>query len=180
MADLLREAPFGQLVRILSGNRFFLYPEEREDFHCPHCYHADTSLPSNKIVEQCSDSETIDAGSVSATRTATQETRLDLEKSATSSDPDAEYDQKQEPAQALGLQRTQTLPFTNERLAVEKRLEVERTKSRPILPARTADGTILVDWYNTDDPANPQNWSQKKKAFVAFQITSVIYTALQR
>ena len=28
----------------------------------------------------------------------------------------------------------------------------------------------LVDWYATDDPANPQNWSQKKKAFVAFQI----------
>jgi DHA1 family multidrug resistance protein-like MFS transporter len=32
--------------------------------------------------------------------------------------------------------------------------------------------------YTTDDPANPQNWSQKKKAFVAFQIdlyTFVVY-----
>ena len=167
MADLFREAPFGQLVRILSGNRFFLYPEEKEDFHCPHCYHADASLPSDKIVEQSSDSDTNDV----ASRIATQDTKLDLEKSATSSDPDLEDGQEEEPARALGLQRTQTLPYTNERLEIEKRLEVERTKSRPILPARTADGTVLVDWYNTDDPANPQNWSQKKKAFVAFQIT---------
>ncbi len=170
MADLFREAPFGQLVRILSGNKFFLYPEEKEDFHCPHCYHADASLPSDKIVEQISDSDTNDAES-EARKIATQDTKLDLEKSATSSDPDLEDGQEEEPARALGLQRTQTLPYTNERLEIEKRLEIERTKSRPILPARTADGTVLVDWYNTDDPANPQNWSQKKKAFVAFQIT---------
>lgn len=170
MADLFREAPFGQLVRILSGNRFFRYPEEREDFHCPHCYQ-DTAHPFEKIVEQSSDSETNDVRSDEITRSGTQETKLDLEKSATNSDPDADDDQEQEPARALGLQRTQTLPYTNERLEIEKRLEVERTKSRPILPAKTADGTILVDWYNTDDPANPQNWSQKKKAFVAFLIT---------
>lgn len=171
MADLFREAPFGQLVRILSGNRFFHYPEEREDFHCPRCYHVNASLPSDKTVEQSSDSEINDVGSMKATRTTSHGTKLDLEKSATSSDPDTEDGQEQEPARALGLQRTQTLPYTNERLDIEKTLEAERTKSRPILPARTADGTILVDWYNTDDPANPQNWSQGKKAFVAFQIT---------
>ncbi len=171
MADLFREAPFGQLVRILSGNRFFLYPEEKEDFHCPHCYHVDGSQPSDKLAQQDLDSENNDVGSVEATKIATHETRLDLEKSATSSDPDSEGDQGQESAQALGLQRTQTLPYTNERLEIEKRLRIEKTKSRPIVPARTSDGIILVDWYNTDDPANPQNWSQKKKAFVAFQIT---------
>ena len=171
MADLFREAPFGQLVRILSGNRFFPYPEEREDFHCPVCYRADTFLPSEKIVEQTSDSEINDVGSVEATKITTHGTTFDLQKSATSSDPDSEDDQREDSAQALGLQRTQTLPYTNERLEIEKKLAVERTKSRPILPTKTADGTILVDWYNTDDPANPQNWSQKKKAFVAFQIT---------
>ena len=171
MADLFREAPFGQLVRILSGNRFFLYPEEKEDFHCPRCYHPDASLPSEKIAEPGSDSDTNGVASIKATRTATHDSEVNLRKSATSSDPYAENDQEQETAQALGLQRTQTMPYTNERLEVEKRLQVARTKSRPILPARTEDGTILVDWYNTDDPANPQNWSQKKKAFVAFQIT---------
>ncbi|KAK3716829.1 hypothetical protein LTR37_006179 [Vermiconidia calcicola] len=42
--------------------------------------------------------------------------------------------------------------------------------SRPIVPERTRDGTILVDWYDTSDPANPQNWSQAKKAFASFLI----------
>ena len=171
MTDLFREAPFGQLVRFLSGNRLFRYPEEKEDFRCPHCYENGDFLPSEKLVEQSSDSDTHDEGLVEATRTATYGTKLRLEKTATNSDPDSEDDQGQEPIQALGLQRTQTLPFSSERFEVERRLEVERIKSRPILPVKTADGTILVDWYNTDDPANPQNWSQKKKAFVAFQIT---------
>jgi DHA1 family multidrug resistance protein-like MFS transporter len=48
--------------------------------------------------------------------------------------------------------------------------------SAPIVPAVLDDGTILVDWYTTDDPANPQNWSLAKKSFVSFQIW---YVALQ-
>ena len=42
--------------------------------------------------------------------------------------------------------------------------------SRPIIPEKLEDGTILVDWYTTDDPDNPQNWSLGKKCFVASQI----------
>ena len=42
--------------------------------------------------------------------------------------------------------------------------------SRPIVPERLDDGTVLVDWYTTDDPANPQNWSLGKKCLVAVQI----------
>jgi len=39
-----------------------------------------------------------------------------------------------------------------------------------IVPQVTADGTILVDWYTVDDPANPLNWSHKKRAMVAAMI----------
>jgi DHA1 family multidrug resistance protein-like MFS transporter len=42
--------------------------------------------------------------------------------------------------------------------------------SAPIIPATLEDGTILVDWYTTDDPENPQNWNLSKKLFVTFQI----------
>ncbi|PWY88949.1 MFS general substrate transporter [Aspergillus heteromorphus CBS 117.55] len=42
--------------------------------------------------------------------------------------------------------------------------------SKPIAPTKTADGTILVDWYTTHDPDNPQNWSSGRKLFVVFQI----------
>ena len=57
---------------------------------------------------------------------------------------------------------------------------LERPSSTPIDPGRTSTGTILVDWYTTDDPANPQNWSGKKKSFVALQInlyTFAVYTS---
>lgn len=47
---------------------------------------------------------------------------------------------------------------------------LEAQPSRPIVAERTADGTILVDWYTTDDPENPQNWSSKKKFFASLQI----------
>ena len=57
---------------------------------------------------------------------------------------------------------------------------VERTKSIPIVPQITADGVILVDWYETDDADNPQNWSFFKKSAVVFILciyTSIVYCA---
>jgi hypothetical protein len=56
---------------------------------------------------------------------------------------------------------------------------LEQANSRPIAPTTTKNGTILVDWYRTDDAANPHNWSQNK-AFVALQVdlyTLAVYTA---
>lgn len=45
-----------------------------------------------------------------------------------------------------------------------------KEQSHTIAPSVSTDGTILVGWYSTEDPANPKNWSSKKKAFVALQI----------
>ena len=48
-----------------------------------------------------------------------------------------------------------------------------------IVSHATADGTILVGWYSTDDPANPQSWSNSKRALVACLIcfyTFAVYT----
>lgn len=56
---------------------------------------------------------------------------------------------------------------------------MERTKTLPIAPTKTAEGNILVDWYTTDDPANPQNWSNLKRGSVALIIclyTFAVYT----
>jgi DHA1 family multidrug resistance protein-like MFS transporter len=38
MAALIRDAPFGQIVRYFTKNRVFLYPEERSDFEIPIAY----------------------------------------------------------------------------------------------------------------------------------------------
>ena len=62
----------------------------------------------------------------------------------------------------------QTTPFTNELLQIERQLDIQCTKSIPVTPQKTADGTVLIDWYTTDDPENPQNWSSFKKAFIVF------------
>ena len=40
----------------------------------------------------------------------------------------------------------------------------------PPVSSNSNDGIVLVDWYSPKDPANPQNWSSKKRAFVALQI----------
>jgi DHA1 family multidrug resistance protein-like MFS transporter len=50
------------------------------------------------------------------------------------------------------------------------RSQVKKTPTQPITPEKTGDGTILVDWYDTDDQENPQNWSFGKKCVVALQI----------
>ena len=74
--------------------------------------------------------------------------------------------------------REQTAPYTEERFQIEREETLQSAKSKPIVPEKTADGITLVDWYRTDDPANPQNWSSAKKAFVGLQIflyTFVVY-----
>lgn len=69
-----------------------------------------------------------------------------------------------------GLTRTSTTPFTRERFDVEQVIEAEKFKSVAIAPTKTSDGTILVDWYTTDDPANPQNWAASTKGWVLLQL----------
>lgn len=49
-----------------------------------------------------------------------------------------------------------------------------------IVPQVTADGTILVDWYTEDDPANPLNWSRGKRATVAAMIVCRVVPSLMR
>ena len=38
MSALIRDAPFGQIVRYITNNRVFQYPEERPDFQLPAAY----------------------------------------------------------------------------------------------------------------------------------------------
>ncbi|KAJ9645404.1 hypothetical protein H2204_000983 [Knufia peltigerae] len=76
----------------------------------------------------------------------------------------------EEAAGRLSLERQISRVFTQERLELDRQLELEKTRSIPISLHKSADGTVLVDWYTTDDPENPQNWSKGKKSFVLLQI----------
>ncbi|KAJ5674148.1 major facilitator superfamily domain-containing protein [Penicillium macrosclerotiorum] len=149
MADVLRDAPFGQLVRFLTKKKYFQYPEEKPDFQLPE--------PWIQIMNE------------SVTSDEKKETpRND---SGQSSEP------LSEPLSRASTQNT--LPFTESRLEADEQHEIEKVKSIPIAPKKTKDGVILVDWYYTDDSENPHNWSNTKRALMATLIclyTFVVYT----
>jgi DHA1 family multidrug resistance protein-like MFS transporter len=163
MADLIREAPIGQIIRFLTRNRHLQYPEEKPDFQCPSCYSnpdapPDTSLPvssSSIIPNSVGDEEKV----------THRRTLSNASANGTTLEPI--------------LSRVRTLQYTEQRLDDETLQAAERAISRPVIPSRLDDGTILVDWYTTDDPANPQNWSSKKRGFVSLLIclyTVAVYT----
>ncbi|KAJ4304878.1 hypothetical protein N0V90_000406 [Kalmusia sp. IMI 367209] len=200
MKNLVRDAPFGQLMRYITRDRVFKYPEEEPGFQWPASY-AD-ALPSSRRgsyanrsasrsaappapidVEKKEDELSSDSGTETvngSTEEPIEEPLRDIEKisSVTPSDPSDPLEELRPISSAIA--RTRSLPYTGERLQHDQEAAIEKTESRPIAPTTTEDGTILVDWYSTDDPDNPQNWSQKKKFWTAFLIdayTFVVYTS---
>lgn len=164
MSDLIREAPIGQFVRWATGNKALQYPEEKPGFELPTSYA--TALNSDEKPASLLASRTSSNAPVTLQRIRTKTSQDGLE--------------DLEAASLTRIKsRAETLPYTEERLEIEQTLALERTKTLPIAPIKTADGNILVDWYTTDDPANPQNWSNLKRGSVALVIclyTFAVYT----
>lgn len=168
MSDLIREAPLGQLIRFLTHNKVLQYPEEKADYQLPDVYRTVLDGPASR-----SGSE-----KPSASPDSQKDDPLDVEKERSYLERNPGRD-----LEAASLTRTKsrgaTAPFSEDRLEVESELALQRTKTTPIAPQKTSDGTILVDWYTTDDPANPQNWTNTKRAFVSLIIclyTFAVYT----
>lgn len=187
--ETVQEAPFGQLVRLLSGNRFFKYPEELPDFTLPEGYgHIDED--DEKAAASAGIDESRPLSEVTAVNDAVPNP-ADLEKieSVSSSNSSGSSHAGMAHVATVDVERAQGSPhgtvgrrmssaaaqrtvsrYSQAWLDMEQRAAVERTKSMAVVPEKTVDGIVLVDWYSTDDQANPQNWSQGKKAFVALQI----------
>jgi DHA1 family multidrug resistance protein-like MFS transporter len=168
MEDVIRDSMLGQLVRALAGNKLFPYPEDDPNFKIP--WESD-SLSKEKTIE--------------ATLDATPETSAlhqnNLEAALTTI-PTARSSLRNEFRATVTKTRSRetTRPFSRERFEVEREEATERQESNIIIPQKTADGIILVDWYTTEDPANPQNWNSWKKAWVTFIIwlyTFIVYMA---
>ena len=151
MQHVLSDTPFTQTLRFLSRKQLFRYAEERPDFAVPPQY--DLEMRGDKKLR----------GSMSADEIDGAKGVLDIEGVAMTRTKSKHY----------------TLPYSNHRFQTEVQLALEQTKSASIIPQTTSNGLILVDWYTIDDPANPQNWSRLRKAFVVFLIcayTWVVYT----
>ncbi|GAB1729499.1 hypothetical protein NU195Hw_g136t1 [Hortaea werneckii] len=214
MADLFRDAPIGQIIRYLTGNRVLQYPEERPDFQCPHGYivneKTETTIqptlspvstpsaddrqdsvdpekaglePSEPIVH-VTDRPNDDPQIPSADRPALE--RMETSHSGFSHHTGMEKTTTNPTRNPLSrtttretLSRAHTRADLENAFATAAAATVTRTPttnalapipSHPIQPQRTAEGQILVDWYTTTDPSNPQNWSLTKKSLVSLQI----------
>lgn len=177
MAGIIRDAPFGQLVRLITKDRFFSYREERPGFQ------GDWDQVVSKLEEKApTSSDTSDItpqiADVSHANAPSREDReVDLRLSTI---PTARSSDGAASIATRTTTREQTRPWSRERFEVEQEEAAERQQSNIIIPQKTAEGVILVGWYTTDDPENPQNWSSRKKAFVAsiiFAYTFAIYAA---
>ncbi|KAF2653747.1 MFS general substrate transporter [Lophiostoma macrostomum CBS 122681] len=177
MSALIRDAPFGQLVRFVSGNRLLQYPEERADFQLPGSY--DVS-PKNGQLPIAQDAPVPAPEGPATEEVVYPDPETVLEKIETESEEESDLD-KIQTIRTAHTARTQ-ISRVGTRTALQKSISradleqqftlasIEKGPSRPIEPEKLHDGTILVDWYTTDDAENPQNWSFGRKAVVLAQI----------
>lgn len=172
MADIIRDAPLGQILRYITGNRILQYPEEKPGFELPPEWNTVLNSSDKEQIHPVTTRQRSDVSDASSERTVEAN---DLEKVDTE-----KLDEDLETGSVTRTRsRLETTPFTEERLEVEAELAIARTKSKSLAPKKTSDGHILVDWYKTDDAENPQNWSNGKRFLVSFIIclyTFVVYT----
>ncbi|RMY52973.1 hypothetical protein D0863_14095 [Hortaea werneckii] len=211
MADLFRDAPIGQIIRYITGNRVLQYPEERPDFQCPHGYtpHDMTDKKPQPTLSPVSTPSADDRqDSVDPEKAGLEPAEPIVPADRPNHDhqipsPDRIVLERMETSHSgfshTSMEKSRTNPTSNPLSRTTTREALSRAHTRadledafaaavttttttqtnnpltplpshPIHPQHTASGQILVDWYTTTDPANPQNWSLAKKSLVSLQI----------
>ena len=184
MESVIRDSTLGQIIRFATNNRVLKYPEEQEGFQCPPAYgHSTgkksvdiTSSASTQVVPSPLDEKDIEKALPLSTPAG--ERHNPLQTTATVPDRDAESSDNESIERNLSkITSRAVMSHVTTRADLEQAYtnatiqeDMKTQPSRPIAPTRTADGTILVDWYTTQDKENPQNWSHRKKAMVVVQI----------
>lgn len=206
MPDLIRDAPLGQVIRWMTRNKFLKYPEEYESWTVPAEYehptegHLDRQMEALRVInereaakgsaEPTSDPERKEEAESDTEVESPAHHASDLEKFETQrdghfDDPEGHFE---------GIKGTTTTKSQFSRVASRQALSASHTRAEleeafrestlepgpsvSVVPTKLADGTVLVDWYTTDDASNPQNWSLSKKMFVVMQIclyTTAVY-----
>jgi DHA1 family multidrug resistance protein-like MFS transporter len=189
MFDLIRDAPIGQLIRLAIPNRPLQYPEEAPDFQCPLCYKGteendpnatDTETPSKAFPVVQASPQPLPADDTEA---LPQEVgpfnEKDIDRGGNGRprpNQTPELDSAENHRPRLGRVCTlKSLQKSCTRAELEGQflkamLELDNVSTETVVPERLVCGTVLVDWYNSNDPANPKNWSTAKKSFVSVLI----------
>ncbi|KAF2170842.1 hypothetical protein M409DRAFT_51093 [Zasmidium cellare ATCC 36951] len=138
MSNLIRDAPLGQLIRLITRDKYLRYAEEEPDFQLP--------LPYVEALETLRQEKYPTTNALFPTNPSNESIDSCCKKA-----PDNESTSGCEAPQDRTVLHKDFQPAS-------KTLDTPR-----VLPG----GTILVDWYGPTDPDNPQNWSSKKKALAA-------------
>jgi DHA1 family multidrug resistance protein-like MFS transporter len=178
MEALFRRSFAGQILRFLTGNKILRYQEEAPGFKIPDAYRLDAptlpqseeptcehlpSVPENREDEASSDS------SSECSQEQTDPGALELAQTVTSRTEGSVQMRRLETITQLQTVSTREDLANAFRAAAEKE-ETRDTAVTAIEPKKTTDGIVLVYWYTTADPDNPQNWSTGYKCFVVGQI----------
>jgi DHA1 family multidrug resistance protein-like MFS transporter len=166
MLEILREAPLGQAIRYISGNKLLQYPEELLSFQLPFQYLY--QLEENEKLGARDQDSSISDGAVFELARGNDTVGFEPRRPA--------EDDLENLGQVRSIASIRAAPYTNERIRAEREFDLQRSRSIPIIPQKTNDGVVLVDWYTTDDPANPQNWSSFKKGFIVFILCFYTWT----
>ncbi|KAL5425111.1 hypothetical protein PMIN04_002775 [Paraphaeosphaeria minitans] len=186
MQALIRDAPIGQAIRFFNP-RLLPYPEERHDFELPTAYVHMRHGKKLALLNSTSTSPDPPSDEGLPVEEVCPETEDDTEERNSSAN-DSDSTSYLEKFRTAGTTHTtqphisrvgtrEALSKAHTRADLEQQFSLatlEKGPSRPIEPEVRGDGTILVDWYTTDDPENPQNWGFRKKLVVLTQI--LIYT----
>ena len=194
MADLIRESTLGFVLRTATKGRLFGYPENKPDFQLPDTYASLTAEgakpkegPTTELKPSATSpkrdvekAEIVDDNKAEGESTEEAEALVSRVTSATTSTTttaSTASDNEDDDVGPIEKVKTEDQRLDLHKVTTTKDLEravtaatAKKVATRPIIPTKTADGIILVDWYTTDDPANPQNWSFGKKALVMVQI----------
>jgi MFS transporter, DHA1 family, multidrug resistance protein len=162
MSYLIRDAPLGQLLRWATKNRILKYPEEMEGFNCPDSYKP--GFPSSTQLEtpisptpalEPTEKEEVEEDLRS--RTSTPEPKDELHRIPTARDDDGPHLEGIKSTKSHNSRQVRMLgQISLDREATRRDLEEALTAafagplpSRPVIPEKLEDGTILVDWYTT-------------------------------
>lgn len=171
--DYIRETQLGQVARWLTNGRILLYPEEKPGFKIPTAYlegahTANSSKEGNQI-------PLADSTEAPKEEIATEEEAELSSDGYESQEPRPKALQDTAALSRITTRRDMSEITTQEDLEAAYRTatiqeSLKQQESQPIQPTKTAEGVILVTWYTTDDPENPQNWSRWGKGNVVFQM----------
>lgn len=151
VADLIRDSIFGHAVRLVTRNKCFQYPEERDPEYWKKYINAEKS----------------------AEMAALGKTRTQLAREAGDTKPTDTpvEDEKKEENDLTASPNDSSSTLTEENNNLTRNL----SSGKAVDPEKGVNADI-VDWWGPEDPENPQNWSRPKKFFVTFEICFLTFS----